>query len=110
MTPTLGPVDPVSTARERARDAADSVVLSALSTMLGATSPIQADDRLVDLGADSITLIGWADHVEDQVARTLGLSIRIPDDLLAQARTVRDLTDVLADLLARRIAAALTTP
>lgn len=110
MTPALGPLDPVSTGHERARDAAESVAVSALTTMLGTTVPVQAGDLLDDLGADSITLIGWADHVEDQVARTLGLSISVPDELLANARTVRDLMDGLTDVLARRIAAVLATP
>ena len=77
--------------------------------MLDTAAPVRAGDLLDDLGADSITLIGWADHVEDQVARTLGLSIAVPDDLLARARSVHDLIDGLTDVLARRLASVLAT-
>lgn len=86
--------------------AATSAATSALASMLGDRT-ITPASVLSDLGADSITLVAWADHVEEQVTRSLGVAIYVPDDLLARARTVADLSAGLADLLADRVNATL---
>lgn len=69
----------------------EAVVLEAVRSMLPGFSPAQQDAELMaELGLDSMQVMNLAMEIEDR------LDISIPVEVLAEARTLRELVDQLA--------------
>ncbi len=93
------PPDAVATSRTTIAAQALAVVLDLEADELRADSP------LVDLGADAIARIQWADVVEqlsvEQAGAELGAALSVDDAVLATAVTVGDLAAGLSPASAR---------
>ena len=81
---------------DRQPDPALDLAARALAVVLDLEADdLRADSPLDDLGADATARIQWADVVE-QLARTDGTPVAVPDAVLASAGTLGELADPLA--------------
>ena len=85
---------------DRQTDPALDLAARALAVVLDLEADdLRADSPLDDLGADATARIQWADVVEE-LARTDGTPVDVPDAALASAVTLGDLAEPLAVQLA----------
>jgi len=81
---------------DRQTDPALDLAARALAVVLDLEADdLRADSPLDDLGADATARIQWADVVEE-LSRTDGTPVDVPDAVLASAGTLGDLADPLA--------------
>jgi len=84
---------------DRQTDPALDLAARALAVVLDLEADdLRADSPLDDLGADATARIQWADVVEE-LSRTDGTPVDVPDAVLASAGTLGDLADPLAPQL-----------
>jgi hypothetical protein len=85
---------------DRLSDPALDLAARALAVVLDLEADdLRADSPLADLGADATARVQWADVVEE-LARTDGTPVDVPDSVLATADTLGDLAEPLAAQLA----------
>jgi len=81
---------------DRQSDPALELAARALAVVLDLEADdLRADSPLEDLGADATARIQWADVVEE-LARTDGTPVEVPDAVLASAGTLGELAGPLA--------------
>ncbi len=77
---------------DRHPDTALDLAARALALVLDLEADdLRADSPLDDLGADSVARIQWADVVEE-LARSEGVALVVPDTALREAATLGDLS------------------